>query len=356
MTHKITLLPAQQTFEAEDSESVLEAAIRAGIALDYGCTNGACGLCKARLVSGSVRRTQAIDFPMSEAEKAQEVLLLCAHAAESDLVLEARSAAVQDIPEQNIKVRIRAIDRVEEDVAVLKVRAPRSQRLRFLAGQYASLHATDLPAYETSIASCPCDDLNLEFHIRRVGNEPFSQAVFERFKVGENLELVAPKGNFVLDDGFHGPLLFIAFDTGFSAIKSLLEHATAQNEECPIDLYWIACGRGGQYLDNLCRSWADALDQFRYHPVSIAQEYMELANDRSGARGLVAGYFGEIARDMSERKENGVPVLNQAACYVSAPEPLLAPARTALLEAGLDENRLYLEPVRGNRNASCLLP
>ena len=52
--HSITLSPGGQTFQAEDGESVLSAALRSGLVIPYGCKNGACGSCKGKIISGSV--------------------------------------------------------------------------------------------------------------------------------------------------------------------------------------------------------------------------------------------------------------------------------------------------------------
>lgn len=356
MSRQVTVLPDRTVFSVEGNESILDAALRAGMSLDYGCANGNCGQCRARKLKGQVRRIRPSDYVLSETEKAQDYLLLCAHTAEADVVIEAHPAKVAaDIPEQCIQTRVREIEHVNEDVAVLKLRTPRSQRLRFLAGQYAELRAADLPAYESTIASCPCDGLNIEFHVRRMPGEPFSQVIFNRLRTGDAVELRAPRGSFAFDDAFHGPLLFVAFDTGFAAIKSLLEHATALDEDRVIHLYWLACDRQGHYLDNLCRSWSDAFDQFSYRPLSLKDDYARLMHAPVASLDLVNFLFDDIVREISAATWQGQPLTSAAAAYVSAPEPLLEPARAALSQVGFDAARLRLEPVRGNRNAACLL-
>ena len=54
MSHKISLTPSGEIFEAQASETILEAAIKAGITIPYGCQNGSCGSCKAKIISGKV--------------------------------------------------------------------------------------------------------------------------------------------------------------------------------------------------------------------------------------------------------------------------------------------------------------
>ena len=54
MTAQITLTPSGNTFSCNADETILEAAMRQGIGLPYGCRNGACGSCKAKITAGTV--------------------------------------------------------------------------------------------------------------------------------------------------------------------------------------------------------------------------------------------------------------------------------------------------------------
>jgi len=73
----------------------------------------------------------------------------------------------------------------------------------------------------------------------------------------------------VLDEEARRPLLFLACDTGFAPVKSLIEHALARETAEELFLYWFTCSRTGPYLDNVCRAWADALDNFHYTPMIL---------------------------------------------------------------------------------------
>jgi CDP-4-dehydro-6-deoxyglucose reductase len=71
MSAHVTVKPSGREFFVEGSESLLKAALRAGLAPNYGCGNGNCGLCKARVVSGETRTVSPSDYLFSEAEKAR---------------------------------------------------------------------------------------------------------------------------------------------------------------------------------------------------------------------------------------------------------------------------------------------
>ena len=43
MPFRITIKPSGHTYTTQDDETILEAALREGFALPYGCRDGACG-------------------------------------------------------------------------------------------------------------------------------------------------------------------------------------------------------------------------------------------------------------------------------------------------------------------------
>lgn len=275
MQPHIRLLPSRHDFIAEKSDTLLESALRSGLAVDYGCNNGKCGKCKAKLLSGQVERTRQQDYVFSESEKSQGYILTCSNTATTDITLETEEAvSVDDIPLQTIAAKVKKIERSSEHVIILTLKTPRSQRLRFLAGQHIELHLDNhllddgQPVNaEYSIASCPCEPSNLEFHIPVKDNIPFAHAVMNNLKTHESVTLNGPHGSFVLDEDSPNSLIFVAWDTGFAAIKSLIEHAMSLEHAETIHLYWMTTKVENHYLDNLCRSWNDALDNFTYSHV-----------------------------------------------------------------------------------------
>jgi len=265
MKAQVTALPSGHEFFIEGADTILEAGLRGGLALNYGCSNGNCGLCKVRMVSGEVKKMRPHDYVLSEVEKNLGYILSCSNTALTDVTLEAEEAEdVYDIPEQQIPVRIKKIERPNHEVIVLSAKTPRTNRLRFLAGQQAQLSIGDIGSSNYAIASCPCDDMNLQFHIPNRSDDPVASYLDSDARVNDTLNLKGPNGSFILNENSPNSLLFIAQDTGFAPIKGLIEHAMALDSAENIHLYWIAEENDGHYLHNLCRSWNDALDNFYY--------------------------------------------------------------------------------------------
>lgn len=321
---QVTLSPSGHNFFVEGTDTILEAALRAGLALNYGCSNGNCGLCKARIVSGQIQKVRHFDYVLSEAEKNMGYALMCSHAPITDVVIEALEAAGPgDIPQQEIITRVKSTQNLREDLILLHLQTPRTKRLRFLAGQNVRLSLSEEISADFSVASCPCDDRNLQFHVRNLPTNNFSQQVFRGLKSGDNVTVRGPFGNFVLPDDSPRALFFIACDTGFAPIKSLIEHAMALDIGEAIHLAWISTYASGHYQSNLCRSWADALDNFYY------SEFTASDPDEINAT------LGRIASATKNLAEFDI--------YLAGPETFVTAARAWLLTTSHPASQFFCQ-------------
>lgn len=264
MAPTVTILPSGHEFVVEGSDTLLEAALRNGVSLNYGCSNGNCGDCKARVVSGDVKKVHAHDYVLKQAEKDAGVILLCAYAPVNDVVLESSVAGARDIPVQQLTAKVKSVEVFNPKMAALHILAPRSQRLRFLGGQSIQIKINGMSG-SYSIASCPCEDRHIEVQIPRRDGDAFAEAVFSNLKANDTVEVEGPFGEFVLDEDSPRPVIFLAFGAGFSPIKSLIQHAMSLDLTESMDLHWLADDTG-LFQDNLCRAWTDALDNFNYLP------------------------------------------------------------------------------------------
>jgi CDP-4-dehydro-6-deoxyglucose reductase len=333
MGAQVTVRPSGHQFTVEGRDTLLQAGLRAGLKLNYGCGNGTCGMCKVRVIEGEVARVQPFDYPLSEAEKAQGYTLLCAHtAASSELTLETLEAGgPADIAPQQIVATVRQVKELAPDTRLVHLQTPRSHRLRFLAGQSATLglgggaaggddlHAT-LP-----IASCPCDDRNLHFVVARSSDDAFARSVFDgALAPGTPVDVWGPLGEFVLVESDR-PLVFAACDLGFAPVKSLIEHALARDEAPSLTLFWLATRPDGHFMANQCRAWSEALDTFEH---TLAVHSNAAAGARQLAQAMRADLF-DVACDF----------------YVAGPEAFVAALETELRHAGVPGGQIRAEVV-----------
>jgi len=317
MAAHIKIQPSNHEFWLEGNDSILDAGVHAGLALNYGCANGNCGLCKARIISGKVKKIQHHDYVLSEAEKNRNYVLMCSCTAVTDVVLEALEASSEnDIPTQKIVTRIKSIEQLTDDILIVHVQTPRIQRLRFFAGQSVTLSLDNKTGTDFPIASCPCDDRNLLFHIPCNPGKPFVQALINDGKKGDAITVTGPYGHFLFNENSGRSQLYLACGAGFAPIKSLVEHAMALEIPATMDLFWAVDKKENLYMNNLCRSWDDALDNFNYHPVidADAVEYLLVKHDN----------------------------LEAVDVYIAGPETCIKHAREKLLAAGLPGEQLMV--------------
>lgn len=319
MTAHVRVEPAGEAYFVEGNDTLLEGALRAGLPLKYGCSNGNCGECKARLVSGQVTKVHPHDYVLSERERADGHFLLCSYTAVSDVVVEAGAQTPDTVPVQDIEARVRNIEVSgrHDDVRIVHLMTPRSRRLQFLSGQRVELEFAGLSA-EYPVASCPCEDRHLEFHIPR-DNSAFTRQLFEALGKEDVLKIHGPMGRFVLDLDSPRPVLLVAWDAGFAPIKSLAQHVFNLEQAPEIQLMWAA-EPDRRYLDNLCRSWADALDNLRYTPLAAPT-----AND---AVAPIAAAAGDLT---------GWDV------YAAGPARFIEALHTACVAAGMDAAHWHAE-------------
>ncbi len=84
--HRLWLAPDAAPIAAPADQSLLQAALAAGIELTSSCRNGTCRACLRRLASGRV--SYRIEWPgLSAEEKAEGYLLPCVAHPDTDVVL-----------------------------------------------------------------------------------------------------------------------------------------------------------------------------------------------------------------------------------------------------------------------------
>lgn len=283
MPYQVTIEPSGHQFSVGDDETVLEAALREGYALPYGCRNGACGACKGRIVSGRVDYGKHSPTALKDEEKAQGRALFCRARPLSDMVIEAREiGAAKDIVTKTLPCRIEKLERRADDVMVMKIKLPASERLQYLAGQYLDFLLKDGKRRSYSIANPPHDDALLELHIRHVPGGLFSGQVFDTLKERDILRLRGPLGSFFIREDSDKPMIFVAGGTGFAPIKGMLEHAFAEHTDRELILYWGARARKDLYMAELPQQWLAERPNFSFVPVLSAPAADDAWSGRTG--------------------------------------------------------------------------
>ncbi|MCW8888070.1 MAG: 2Fe-2S iron-sulfur cluster-binding protein, partial [Gammaproteobacteria bacterium] len=265
MGFQVTIEPSGHHFENQEGETLLESALRSGISIAYHCSSGSCGECYGRLLEGELGDRKFHDYRFTEQQKGDGAFLLCRNRAASDLVISANELDdPSSIPLQNIETKVYKIDEANGEYLILQLRTPRSRTLQFFAGQTVKLSIPGVDSYSIAVASCPCNGMYLQFHINRNHPHPLVRQLIEKGKGIGNIVVEGPFGERTLNVQYERPLIFIAKDSEFGAIKSLIEQVINLELPQPVRLFWIASDDEHHYMENYCRSWCEQLDDYHF--------------------------------------------------------------------------------------------
>jgi CDP-4-dehydro-6-deoxyglucose reductase len=283
MPYQVTIQPSGHQFTVDDDETILEAALREGFSLSYGCRNGACGSCKGKVLAGSLDYGVYQDSALTQEERIQGRALFCRARPLSDLTIEAREiGATKDIVAKTLPCRVEKLEKRAGDVMVVKIKLPANERLQFLAGQYIDFLLKDGKRRSYSLANPPHDDALLELHIRHVPGGLFTDQLFSTAKERDILRLQGPLGSFFIREDSDKPMIFVAGGTGFAPIKGMLEHAFAAHMERQMVLYWGARSLKDLYMAEVPQQWQRERPDFSFIPVLSSPEPADRWQGRTG--------------------------------------------------------------------------
>ncbi|PQA71968.1 2Fe-2S iron-sulfur cluster-binding protein [Brucella oryzae] len=244
----VDIRQTQTRLEIPDGQTILEAALAAGISYPHGCRSGRCGSCKSRLIEGEVQLLQHSRFALTEEEKSDGLILACRALPQTDAAvawLVGDDEVVE--PPRCIDAVVTGLDDLTHDIKLVRVTPADGCPLPFTAGQYARIRFIGIPVRSYSMANREGDG-SLEFHIRRVAGGVTSEHIHGGLKTGDKVELEFPLGSSYLRQNHSGPMLCIAGGSGLAPIKSIIETALAHGMKQPIHVYFGVRNERDLYL------------------------------------------------------------------------------------------------------------
>lgn len=240
----VELAPGGQTFSVGADETVLDAALRQGVDIAYGCRQGRCSTCKYMIEEGEVDLGEASAYSLPDSEREQGWALLCCARPQSDLLV--RDHRPPDLrarplltPTQTA-AEIASVSQVTPELWRLELAL--SAPLEFHAGQFVELGRTRggaAPVWRSySMASPPSSSSRLEFLLKRIPGGAFSGEI-DQFQVGTAVTVKGPFGTSYLRDG-QRPVLLCAIGSGLAPILSMLRHAAEQRDPRRFTLFYGA--------------------------------------------------------------------------------------------------------------------
>jgi CDP-4-dehydro-6-deoxyglucose reductase, E3 len=329
---RVTLLPFGQVLSVDQGETILDAALRAGLNLPHSCKGGHCSSCRAKILSGSVHYPLGRPLGLLEQEEREAYVLLCqAHAASADLVIEAREIKppAPDIQVKSLPARVERLERLAPDVIAVFLRLPAREEFHYMAGQYLDIMLPQNRRRSFSIANPPHDADLIELHVRRVATGEFTQQLFSGAAEKTLLRIEGPLGQFWFREESPRPAILIGGGTGYAPLRAMVRHLVERGHRRPIHFYWGAQTVADLYEDAKVREWSRKFPNIRYTPVlsNVAE-----ADTWEGRRGWV---HSAVLQDH--------PNLIDYDVYAAGPPIMVESIRQEFLARGLPQDQLFFD-------------
>jgi len=198
----------------KDNESVLNALLRIGVEVPYGCRSGVCQSC--------IMKTEHCEIPknaqkgLREVQKQQGYFLSCCC-----VPTESFSVSLSD---QYKKELTSVIDKTFLTPDIIRLRVKKV--ICYRPGQYMTLWKDQEIARSYSLASHPTKDDFIEFHIRVYPGGSFSSWVANQLNVGDQLQIQGPMGDCFYSIKDKSQTLFLSgIGTGLAPLYGIVRDA-----------------------------------------------------------------------------------------------------------------------------------
>ena len=292
---------------------------------------GTCGLCKLKVLEGAGPLLPTEEPYLDKNERESNVRLACQVKVRNDLKIE--------IPKELLAIReytckCTAIQNLTNDMKQFRFELVEPEMIDYIPGQYIQLLT---PVYEKSseevyraysIASDPGDKSAIELIIRLVPGGICTTYCFEYLKVGDEVKMNGPYGDFRLS-GTEAPMVFIAGGSGMAPIKCMLHEMRNTGNKRKATYYFGASKVKELCLGDLMSRFESELADFTYIPVVTAPEEGE---SWDGERGLV-----------TKAVERNLKDAGQCEAYLCGSPGMIDAAIVVLKKLGITEDRIFYD-------------
>jgi phenol hydroxylase P5 protein len=334
MTHTLTIEPLGVELEIEEGQTILDAALRAGVYLPHACCHGLCATCKVNVIDGEIEHGDASSFALMDFERDEGKALACCATVESDVTIEAdidEDPDAEVIPIRDFAGTVARIEDLTPTVKGIWIDLPPGEAVHFQAGQYVNLHLPDAIGNRAfSIASVPAEGNRIELNVRRVPGGQGTAWLHDSLSAGDALGFTGPFGRFFVRKSAQVPLIFLAGGSGLSSPRSMILDLLAEGCDLPITLVNGQRSRAELYYHDAFEALAEAHPNFRYIPV-LSDEAAD--SGWSGARGFAHEAAVEaFGNDFRGHK-----------AYLCGPPVMIEACISALMQGRLFERDIYTE-------------
>ena len=317
----VVVKPSDLELIVEPGETILEQALKKGIAYPHDCTVGTCGACRTKLLSGTVDAITPFGYTLSKEELDAGYILACQSLPKSELVVEVE---LQAEGQENITTNARIASTTPLTHDIMMVEWESDLPMHYRAGQYVNVRWNSEDIHRSySFATAPekSGQTRLVTFVRHVPGGAFTDMLFSGKAADLDYALDGPHGQFWLRPG-KGPILCIAGGSGLAPIVSLLSDAANKRTRRDTVLLFGARAKRDLYgepeISSIKNAWTAGFD---FWPVlsetpepnllsGLVTEHIGAALERLGpdAQAYLCGPPAMIDAAMEELARQGIPL------------------------------------------------
>jgi toluene monooxygenase electron transfer component len=333
--YKIALAGSTEEFECAADDTIMRAALRAGIGMPYECNVGSCGTCKVELVSGEVVSNWPTAPALTERDVGRGRILGCQCRPTSDVVVKARTAPQYQtgcLP-QKISATLTECRDLTHDIREFRFTLP--EPVNFLPGQYALLYFPGVEGPRAySMSNIPGADNTWHFQVKRTPAGAGTGALFDTVKIGDTLTIDGPYGLAYLRTDSPRDIVCIAGGSGLAPVVSIARGVAANPAMDGIKVHLFY---GGRSMRDICgEDMLQALpgygERFFFHPI-ISMPDEASALEWKGKVGFVHDLALEILGDQ----------LGDHEIYFAGPPPMAMAVQRMLMQSKVPGGQVHFD-------------
>ena len=325
---KVTITDLDAVVDVGMGQTLLDAALAAGLDYPHSCRSGNCSACKSRLLDGDVDLMPYSEFALGPEEREAGFILACRCMVweDSTVRIVGVDGAGDAQPVVTADARVEAVDQLTHDIVGVRLAAETGNLPTFKPGQFANLKVAGLPGRDYSMAGAP-DDPVWQFHIRRVPDGATSRHMTTELAVGDMVSVKGPMGDAHLRDGHDGPILALAGGSGLAPMKSIVESALNAHPDRAVALYLGVRQERDLYLIDHFSDMAVTHPSFRFVPV---------LSEPAGETPYRTGFVHQAMLA-------DIPSLAGFKCYMAGPPPMVEAASDACRARGMATGDIHAD-------------